>query len=143
MSETQTNPSPGADIPNFAVAENGTMATAGGSAATLFEVTFGSRRLKLMELALPDQWDLLEIAPPGSENGSWFNIATVAASVRDVDGVPTRPLMGDARAMRSQIREALGRLGNDGLAAAAAGLAHLAQNRAGGTADDALAMAGN
>jgi hypothetical protein len=136
MSDTQTIDAP-ASIPNFSVTKAGEY-----NGRPVFKVTFGSRSLDLCELDLPSQWDLLEIAN-GTENTSWFSIATVASSVTGIDGVPVPATGGDPDRIKAGIRQRLGKLGNDGLRAAVMGLEHVAKLSSEPANGDTLAMAGN
>ena len=143
--DTQVDVKPGADIPNFSVVEKGGIVLPGGGSQPTYDVTFGTRTLSITEMTLPEQWNLLEIAPAGGEAGAWFDIATIAASVRGVDGhhISYMAAKGDPMRMRNAISTTLAKLGRDGLRAAGAGLAHLRQNQNVPTQDSKLAQAGN
>lgn len=74
------------------------------------------RKLGLRRLSALDKLRLLKAAGPGlAQNEPWLGMAMLAASVAEIDGVPV-PLPGN----EAQIEAAVGRLGDDGIAAVAA-----------------------
>lgn len=111
-------------------------------------VTFGDpvRTVTVKPLDLGDQWDLAELTGANAGNEAWTNMAQVAASVLDFDGVPVMPPRFD----RDSLRRVLNKLGLDGLRAVSMALGGVTEQQPGGTAlqpaaDDTakLATAGN
>lgn len=98
-----------------------------GQPATFYDVTFGEpvRTMQVRALDMADQWDLAEITG-NVENALWSGMASIAASVLKVDGIPV-PRMADKsggevmdkRRMRSTLRS----IGMEGMRAAQQALA--------------------
>ena len=93
-----------------------------GSQSEYLVVRFGDpvRTLSVKPLTLGDRWDLAEITPANASE-TWSNMAQIAYSVSDMDGVPV-PRFG---ADRNRLRTTLDKLGIDGLRAASMALARV------------------
>lgn len=61
-----------------------------GRTVEVLHVGYGEpmRTLEVQALSLGEQWDLAELTGPNASNGVWVNMATMAASVRAIEGVP-------------------------------------------------------
>ena len=71
------------------------------------------RKLEVKSLGLLEEMDLLEAAGTPTPPDRWMMIATFAACVRTIDGVPCPPIT-----TRRMIRDQVGRVGPAGLRAA-------------------------
>ena len=130
MSDTLTDDAAPALAPalppvrNFSVKEVDGMHL--GKPAKFYDVSFGVpvRTMQLRPLDMGDQWDLAEITG-NVENALWSGMASIAASVRTLDGIPVPGMatpggmVMDKRAMRNTLRS----LGMEGMRAAQQALA--------------------
>ena len=107
-------------LPNYSL----TVETRGpaGSQAEYLTARFGNpvRSVTVRPLTMGDQWDLAEITP-ANVSETWSNMAQLAYSVTDIEGVPV-PRLG---ATRQHLRNTLDKLGVDGLRAASMALARV------------------
>jgi hypothetical protein len=133
MNDTQEAGAGEVAIPNFS-ARVFTVPHDGGEAKCV-EVTFGEPQHKIVvrELDLVDQFDLLEISGEASGNAAWMGMAMVAASLREIDGMPV-----PKATQKAHLRVNLKRIPPLGLRAISKGIAQL-----NGTTDEALATAKN
>ena len=83
------------------------------------------RVLEIRVLGLLEEMDLIELAGSPTPPERWMAIATFAACVRSIDGVPQPPLTpaADVRLNRSKIRQRVATMGPDGLRAVVKALA--------------------
>jgi hypothetical protein len=95
------------------------------SAAVALTVTDTlGRTLALRRLGVLDKLRLFKAAGPAlAQNGPWLGVALLACSVSAIDDVPV-PMPGNEQ----QVEALVGRLGDEGIAAAATALGELAES---------------
>ena len=103
-------------------------------------VTFGENRMVEVErLSLSAEWALLELTGSNASNGAWSTMASVAASVRTIDGVP----VPGGNFTRDGIGRTLDQLGVDGFKAALQALNGQRSNEPAQSEDQFKAAVGN
>lgn len=107
-------------LPNYSLTVE--MRGPAGSQMEYLTAKFGNplRSVTVKTLTMGDQWDLAEITPAGVSE-TWSNMAQIAYSVTDMDGVPVPRFGGERR----HLRNTLDKLGVDGLRAASMALARV------------------
>jgi hypothetical protein len=75
------------------------------------------RQLDIRKLTILEEMDLLEMAGEAASNTRWMLMATIASTVRTIDGVP-RPLPTNRKLLRAQMTA----VGSEGLSAAISAL---------------------
>ncbi len=86
-----------------------------GRTVESYMVAFGDNRMVEIErLSLSAEWTLLELTGSNASNAAWSTMASVAASVRTIDGVP----VPGVAPTRDSIGGTLDKLGVDGFKAA-------------------------
>ena len=72
-----------------------------------------ARSIEVQPMDLGQQFDLAELTGPNAANAVWVSMATVAASVRAIDGIP----VPQGAYTRERIKATLNKMGLDGLRA--------------------------
>lgn len=131
MSDTLTNDTEEAEqvaalppVRNFSVKEVDGIHL--GQPAKFYDVTFGDpvRTMQVRALDMGDQWDLAEITG-NVENALWSGMASIAASVLKVDGIPVPRMVDKSGEMmdKRRMRHTLRSIGMEGMRAAQQALA--------------------
>lgn len=103
------------------------------AAATQTVTDAGGRRLALRRMTVLDKLRLFKAAGPVlAQNGPWLGVALLACSVTAIDDIPV-PMP----ATEPQIEALVARLGDAGIAAAAAALSAAAETAPDATRQDA------